>query len=175
MTNIKIDSLPLHIYKKIPLSIKTHKNEYELSELPFSVQQLVGDYIDKSIEYDSIYDCEPVISEFGDFKVIDDIKILIKMYIKNYFETNVGSYPFNGSIGNELQNLLDTKDTNLQHLYLTEAMDDMINVFNTSYQDYTITLNDLRIGKKTIESRVESNISMTLNIGGSLQNIDVTV
>ena len=55
---INLDSLPLEIYKKIPLNIKTYKKEYELSELPYDIQKLIGEFNqEKTIDYKyKIYD-----------------------------------------------------------------------------------------------------------------------
>ncbi len=176
IATIKLDSLPLFIYQKLPLTIKARKNEYELNELPFEIQNLLNEYIEKDkIKYENkVYDGINFISEYGDLKVIDNIVDLILEYIKNYFKTNRGEYPFNGVVGSNIKRLLNKKDTVLQNLLVNEEMQDMIKTFNMNKSfGNKVSVKDAKVGKKVYEGYIEYNIEISILVDDQLRNINV--
>jgi len=164
---INLDSLPLEIYKKIPLNIKTYKKEYELSELPYDIQNLIrGVNEEKTITYtDTVYDFEPIVSEFGDFDVIDSLRELVLKYMINYLYTSKGDYPFNGSVGSNVRKFIQTRDTTVRKLYLTEELNNMIQSFGTSI-DQSIEVKDFKVTKNGNDTSSEYILILSLLVGG---------
>jgi hypothetical protein len=169
---INLDSLPLEIYNKIPINIKTYKKEYELSELPKNIQQLVkGFNKEEIINYeDSPYEFEPVISKFGDFNTISNLKELVLKYAMNYLYTLKGEYPFNGSVGSNVKKFIQKKDTTIQRLYLTEELSNMVSSFGTSV-DKSIKIQDFQVVKTANTELVEYNLILSLIVDGDPTNI----
>ena len=146
MVNLK--SLPIEIYKKIPISIRTYKDEYEISELPYDIQHLVEQHIlpERNIYVTkTIYDFDLFISEYGDLKTIENLVDLIIKYIQNYFDTMKGDYPFNGVIGSKIKKLLQKKDTVIQNMYMSEELNNMIRTFTNNNSDYDISLVNFKL------------------------------
>lgn len=173
---IKLDSLPLSLYRRIPLSIKVRKNEYLIEELPFEIRSLISEHIKKDkIEYDTkVYDGINFISEYGDLKVIDNLVDLILEYIKNYFQTNRGEYPFNGVIGSGIKKLLNKKDSTLQNLLVNEEMNDMVRTFNMnkSFGD-KISVKNANVDRKVYAGYIEYDINIDIMVGDELRKIHV--
>jgi hypothetical protein len=168
---IKLDSLPLNIYKKIPINIKTYKKEYELSELPYDIQKLVNEYEgEKSIKYAKVYDFDPVVSEYGDLNTVSNLRELVLKYVKSYLYTLKGEYPFNGSIGSRIKTFIQKRDTTIQRLYLSEELQNMVTIFGTSVKS-NIKIIDFKIHKNTSSQASEYNLSLSLSIDDVSTNI----
>jgi len=169
---INLDSLPLEIYKKIPLNIKTYKKEYEISELPYDIQKLVGEYNqEKNIEYkDKIYDFTPTVSKYGDFTTLNTLRATVLDSLQNYLQTTKKQYPFNSQIGTDLKKFIQKKDTMLQKLYLTEELNNMINSFSTSL-DNSIQVKDFKIVKQISGTLYEYTLYVSLIVVGESTNI----
>jgi hypothetical protein len=168
---INLDSLPLDIYDKIPLNIKTYKKEYELSELPKDIQKLIKLFHNEEIiNYKKpVYEFEPIISEFGDFNTINNLKELVLKYAMNYLYTLKGDYPFNCSIGSNVRKFIQKKDTTLQRLYLTEELSNMISSFGTSI-DKSIKIQDFKVHRSTSTNTTEYNLVLSLIVDGEPTN-----
>lgn len=164
---INLESLPLEIYNKIPLNIKTYKKEYELSELPKDIQKLISSFHkEETINYkETVYEFEPIISEFGDFNAISNLKELVLKYAMNYLYTMKGDYPFNGSVGSNVKKFIQKKDTTLQRLYLTEELSNMVTSFGTSV-DKSIKVQNFNVYKSSNTSVVEYNLVLSLIVDG---------
>jgi hypothetical protein len=168
---INLDSLPLNIYNKIPINIKTYKKEYELSELPKDIQQLISTYHkEETINYkETTYEFEPIISEFGDFNTISNLKELVLKYAMSYLYTMKGDYPFNGSVGSNIKKFIQKKDTTLQKLYLTEELSNMVTSFAESV-DKSIKVQNFNVYKNSNTSIVEYNLELSLIVAGEPTN-----
>lgn len=121
---INLDTLPQSILSRIPLSIKTFQKEYELTDLPFPIQKLIEDYLEFKVDlnYPTVYDIQPELSEFGDYNILTTVEETVVFYLVNYFKTLPGDYPFDPNFGCRLKLYLQTKDTMLrQTLISTEA------------------------------------------------------
>jgi len=173
---INLESLPLDIYSKIPLSIKTYKKEYDLEELPYDIQLLIGSYSkEKTLTYSNkIYDFKCDFSEYGDFTSIANLRYLVIDYMNNYLRTLLGEYPFNGSIGSNVKKLLQKKDTTIQRLFMTEELDRMIRSFGSNI-DKKISVSSFNINKSDNTVSTEYTISIVLNIDDVSTNISTSV
>jgi len=169
---INLKSLPLDIYKKIPISIKTYKNEYELSELPFDIQKLLTNIIQKKeLKYsEKVYDFTPVISEYGDFTIIKNLRALVIDYISSYFYTLLGEYPFNGSVGSNVKKMLQKKDTTIQRLYLSEELDRMVRTFSSNI-DSRISVVSFTVNRSDQSGHTDYTFNVVLNINDTTTNI----
>lgn len=173
---INLESLPLDIYKKIPLSIKTYKKEYDLADLPYDIQALIGSYTkEKEITYtNKVYDFKCDISEYGDFVTISNLRYLVIDYMSNYLRTLLGEYPFNGSVGSNVKRLLQKKDTTTQRLFMTEELDRMIRSFGPNI-DKKISVKSFDINRSNNNVATEYTISIVLNIDDVSTNISTSV
>jgi hypothetical protein len=173
---INLESLPLEIYSKIPLSIKTYKKEYDLEELPYDIQLIIGSYSkEKELTYSNkVYDFKCDFSEYGDFTTIANLRYLVIDYMNNYLRTLLGEYPFNGSIGSNVKKLLQKKDTTIQRLFMTEELDRMIRSFGSNI-DKKISVGSFNINKSNNAVSTEYTISIVLNIDDVSTNISTSV
>lgn len=173
---INLNSLPIEIYNKIPISLKTYKSEYEYSELPFDIQNLIKKYIIKDVDYNDkkIYDFQLYISEYGDLKTVENLIDNIKIYIQNYFTVTKGNYPFNGLIGSNMKMYLQKKDTTLQNLYVNEEINNMIKNFTNDNTDFDISLVSFNINKSSKLNMIEYAASIVLKINGVRQNVSIS-
>jgi len=172
---INLDSLPLAIYNKIPINIKTYKKEYELSELPYEIQKLINGYNEeKSVTYNEVvYDFKPDISEYGDFDIISNLRELVLNYAMSYLYTMKGDYPFNSNVGSNIKKFLQKKDTTIQRLYLTEELNNMVVSFGTSV-DKSIQVNDFQVVKSSNSNLYEYNLILSLIVDGTPTNFNTS-
>jgi len=172
---INLDSLPLEIYNKLPINIKTYKKEYELSELPKDIQKLISLFNkEQTINYEGYtYEFEPIISEFGDFNTINNLKELVLKYALNYLYTLKGDYPFNGSVGSNVKKFIQKKDTTIQRLYLTEELSNMVNSFGTSV-DKSIKVKDFKVSRGVNTDMAEYNLILSLIVDDEPTNFETS-
>lgn len=174
--SINLKSLPVEVYKRIPLSIRTYKQDYELEELPYDIRHLIENYIvpkQNIYKTKKIYDFAPTISEYGDLSTIENLVALITSYIQNYFGTMKGNYPFNGVIGSDIKKQLQKKDTVLQNMYMNEEINAMIRSFTTD-KDYDIRLDKFNMSKSTSFNMVEYTVNIDLKINDVSKNLSIT-
>jgi hypothetical protein len=172
---INLESLPLEIYRKIPISIKTYKKEYELSELPFEIQKLIGTInLKKEITYtDTVYDFKPLVSEYGDYTVISNLRELVIDYMTNYLKTLYGEYPFNGSVGSNVKRLLQKRDTTTQRLFLTEELNRMIRSFGSTI-DKNIVIKDFSVKKNANNVQTDYDLNIIMTIDDTTMNLSTS-
>lgn len=172
---INLQTLPPDVYKKIPLSIKTYKKEYEFEELPYDIQNLIREFkpTEKLTYKNKIYEFEPEIFEYGDFKAVDSLVDLVVGYIKNYFHIQLGEYPFNGSVGSKIRNLLQTRDTNLRNLLLSEELNNVSRVFSLGDKDTNVSVVSKGVSKTGFGNYVEYTLSVELKINDIIKDVSV--
>ncbi len=176
MDTVYIDQLPQHIQKQIPLSIRTYKNEYELNTLPSEIQFIVKDYLilDDEINYGVIFDIRPEVSEYGDFETIKTVYSVVLEYLKNYFLTLPGDYPFDPSFGSKMKTYLHTKDTSLRQTMISSEIDSIVNVVKADL-GVKITIINVSMKKKEDGSAVEYYIVIELKINDNKMNMNFNV
>jgi hypothetical protein len=162
-TIVIINQLPIAIQQSLPMTIRTLKPEYELSELPPREREIIRKYLDniRTIKYGTVYDLTPNISEFADFQTISSTKQLIVEYLKNYFYTSPGEYPFDPSFGCELKKHLQTKDTELRK---TLVHSDIHNVINVVSEDLGVPITVESISIENTGDHVSSAYTATVAI-----------
>jgi len=170
---VTISSLPLSIQNQLPMTIRTYKDEYVLSELPPQIQFLLIDYLKntKNIKYKTVYDITPDISEYGDFDTLPTIKTTVLEYLKNYFLTLPNDYPFDPVFGSTLKLHLQTKDTQLRKTLVSAEVDSIINVL-TADLGVNVKINSINIENLNKGDRVEYVISIDLSINE--ENVNIT-
>lgn len=169
---INLESLPLEIYNKIPISIKTYKKEYELSELPYDIQRLINNITQKKeINYSNkVYDFKPEISEYGDYTVISNLKQLVIEYCVNYLRLLLGEYPFNGAVGSNVKKLLQKKDTTTQRLFLTEELERMVRSLAGNI-DSKINIKNFKVQRSEGNKKTDYDLIIILDIDDEPTNI----
>lgn len=174
---INLETLPVDIYRKIPLSIKTYKKEYELEDLPYDIQALISNSYSKEKELtyvNKVYDFKCEFSEYGDFINISNLRYLVIDYMNNYLRTLLGEYPFNGSVGSNVKKLLQKKDTTIQRLYMTEELNRMIRSFGSNI-DKKISVSSFDIIRSNNNVYTEYTINIVMKVDDVSTNISTSV
>lgn len=122
---VDFNDFPNDLLKQIPLSLRTNKSEYLFKELPIEIQYLIEKYYEEKvpeISYNNLIDAEFSISPYSDFKIIDNKRVLIGNYLKNYLNIRIGSYPFDVDFGCALKDQLHTLDTSLRNTLVSNEI-----------------------------------------------------
>ncbi len=172
---VNINDLPKNIQEKIPISIRSASDIYYLEELPPKIQELVREYIKKEVPvtYRAAYDLIPNISKYSDLEVTSSIKKTIVEYLKNYFQTIPGSYPFDPSFGCKLKYHLQTKDTQLRRLLVADEINGVVNALSSDLS-VPITVNNISINPMSSSMNVSLMCVISISIPGE-SNINISV
>lgn len=173
---IEISTLPKTIQEQLPLSIRTFKTEYEFNSLPVRIQHLIKDYQRSlpEISYNIAYDLIPEVSEYSDFKVINNNTDLVVEYLKNYLIVLPGSYPFDPVFGCGLKSHLQTKDTNLRETLITNEVSKIIQIIQ-SLLSVDIRVDSLKIEPTSMGSYTEFNINIAITVNNNHKNISMQI
>jgi len=174
---ITLSELPQEIKDQIPFSLKTYKDTYKISELPYELQNVIEHYLKRDINvvYDILYDAKPYISEYGDLKGINNIYDLVVEYIKTYLLVQPNNYPFDPSFGCRLKQYVQKLDTSTQYLLVSNEVDQIAKVvasdLNISVQ--VISVNIERASSTGIDT--EYNVRIQLKINNLDKSLTVSV
>ena len=160
---VTLSKLPREVQKKIPVSIKSVSDTYNLSELPPKIQELIREHLtyEVPVTYKNVYDLKPEISKYSDFYATNSIKETVVEYLKNYLYTLPGSYPFDPVFGCKLKYHLHTKDTQLRRVLITDEINNIVNVLSSDLQ-LPIIVKDIII--QPISSALNTAISCIIRI-----------
>lgn len=172
---VKISSLPKEIQKLIPLSIRTNRDEYLLSELPSKEREIIREYLDNTIDvsYGTTYDIMPNLSKYSDFTTLSTVKDTIASYLTNYFYLTPGAYPFDPEYGCELKYQLQTKDTQLRKLLITDQINQIVNAFSSDF-GLPITVKSINIKQVVTSMATQYLCTITISIPGE-ENIVLSI
>lgn len=150
ITNVKISELPPSVQLEIPLSVRSYKDEYEISELPFDVQFLIEEYLKREelVEYDFILDAKPNSSPYGDFEIISNVHDLVLEYLKNYFMVGPFDYPFDPTFGSRLKFQIHKLDTSIRQSIISNEVSNIVKILSEDI-DIPITVTELSIEKSS--------------------------
>jgi hypothetical protein len=177
MNDVIISSLPNEIQKLIPLSIRSFKAVYQLNELPLDIQFLIKEYNTSSPAYTpyvNTYDILPVLNEYSDFTTVQNLKDLVKEYLKNYLLITPKSYPFDPLFGCKLKNYLQNKDTSLSEMLIGSEVNNVANVISADLQS-SIQIMSITNSTNSIGVGIESNSVINLKIDGEPINLSMNV
>lgn len=165
MSSIILSELPKAIVNQIPYSIRTYKDTYELDELPVSVRTIINKYLSHTtdVNYVTVFDCIPSISEYGDLKTIANIRELVLEYLKNYFLTFPEDYPFDPYFGSRLKKYLHMRDTSLQQTFISNEVSNIVRVISADL-GILIEVEDVSIEPINRESHTDYKISIKVKI-----------
>lgn len=171
---VNISELPQEIQKKIPYSIRTHKTEYELDDLPPTIRTIIFNYIEseKSVSYGIVFDCTPQVSEYGDLSTITNLKNLILEYLKNYFLVSPEDYPFDPTFGTRLKTYLNMRDTSLRQKLLSGELTNIIGVISADLGTQ-ITIEDTSVSSTNNGDSTSYELQVKVKINN--QVISVTL
>jgi hypothetical protein len=172
--DISISSLPMSIQTQLPVSIRTHKDVYNLEDLPPIIRNIISDYLEKvgDIQYNIVFDTTPQVSEYGDFSTIENIRVLILEYLKNYFMTYEEDYPFDPYFGSKLKKYLQVRDTSLQQTLISSEVQSIVNVLSADL-GARIEIEDIKIYSVAENARQEYQISIKVRINDILSAIEL--
>ena len=173
---IKISQLPAEIQQQIPLSIRAFKDEYELSELPPSVQNLIlsSQTNETQISYDTLFDVTPEPSVHGDTITFDNIFDLVVNYISNYLITAKGQFPFDTEHGSRLREYVNIKDTVTRKNMISQEINNIVNIVSVDTK-IPIKVKSISIQEQSNGSSVVCNISVILLINDVEKTMQVSV
>ena len=171
---IDILTLPESVKRQLPLSIRTYKRFYTFEELPARIQHILQDYLNllPDISYNLVFDLKSLISEYSDFKIIDNYIDLILEYFKNYLLVLPGTYPFDPLFGCRLKTHLQTRDTNLRRTLLSAEIDNIIAVLSADF-DVSILIRNISITPISMGSYTEFNVVIDLSVNGSNKSMNL--
>lgn len=172
---VNINNLPKKIQEKIPISIRSVSDIYYLEELPPKIQELIREYIRNEIPvtYKVAFDLIPNISKYSDLEVTQTTKKTIVEYLRNYFQTVPGSYPFDPSFGCKLKYHLQTRDTQLRRLLVADEINGVINALSSDL-GVPITVNNISINPMSSSMNVSLMCVISISIPGE-SNINISV
>jgi hypothetical protein len=177
MDNVIISKLPMSIQNQIPYSIRTKKDEYDINELPYNIQYIIKNYLNKTstIEYTILYDVLPDILKIGDFKVISDYYSLVIEYLKNYLNLTKGQYPFDPLFYSKLKYYIQTKDTSTQYTLVVNEINRIANILSKdlSIPIYIKNVKINKINTTNIDVTYQINIDLLINNISKNVNIDI--
>ncbi len=171
---ISISSLPMSVQTQLPLSIRTHKDVYELDDLPPLIRNIIDDYLQKigDINYTTVYDTTPQASEYGDLSTIDNVRTLILEYLKNYFVTYEEDYPFDPYFGSKLKKYLNVKDTSLQQTLISAEVQSIVNVISADLGT-KIEIEDIKIYSTSQNVNQEYRILIKVRVNDIVASIEL--
>ncbi len=171
---ISISSLPRTVQEQLPLSIRSFKDTYEINDLPPSIRNIINDYLQKvgDIEYDTVFDTTPQVSEYGDLATIRNIRVLVLEYLKNYFMTYEEDYPFDPQFGSKLKKYLQVRDTSLQQTLVGTEVQSIINVISADL-GASIIVEDVKIYSVDQDVNQEYRIQIKIKINDIPASIDL--
>lgn len=167
--SVKLSDLPIVIQRKIPLSIRTKKDIYELENLPFNIQYLITEYHthQASVEYDTVFDIVPYQSRVEDFETITNYYDLVVEYIKNYLVITRGQYPFDPTFYSHLKYYIQTKDTSTQHTLVSSEIRRIIRIISTDL-NIPVIIENFKILKNEYEG---TNVVYNVHIMVKINNV----
>lgn len=176
---VNIKTLPISILTKLPYSIKTYKDEYDLEELPENIQYMLTEYFKNrritSSNKALMLDCYPNISEHGDFARISSMIDLICEYVKNYFSTPKGTYPFDVTWGCDLRKYIHNMDIAIKGELISNEVYNLAKSISSDL-DVAVNLLNFRTTKTTSDGiGVDYNYYIDIKVGEDLKTIGLTI
>jgi hypothetical protein len=173
---IDISTLPKNIQDQLPLSIRTFKKEYEFEDLPVRIQYLIMNYksSEPDVNYKISFDLIPTVSEYNDFKSIDNTVDLVVEYLKNYLVVLPGAYPFDPTFGCRLKYHIQTRDTTLRQTLISSEINNIIGVIE-GLLNVAINIDSISIEPTSVGSHTEFNIFINLNINNVHKKISLQI
>ena len=168
---IQISNLPPEIQNKIPVSLRIASDTWELNDLPTEVQYLIYEYQKTQppdIQYKDKYDAKPILTAYNDLASLE-LKDAIIEYFNNFLKIGIGTYPFDVTFGSKIKEHLQTKDSYLRQLYLTNELNNICVILTNDYNipitilSTSIERNPHYVKDSYIYSEYVLNISLKIN------------
>lgn len=174
MSSIILSELPKTIQNQIPYSIRTYKDNYELIELPVSVRNIIEKYLKHKtdVNYGTVFDCIPSISEYGDFTTVTNVRELVLEYLKNYFLTFPEDYPFDPYFGSRLKKYLHMRDTSLQQTFISNEVSNIVSVISADL-GILVEIEDINITPINRESHIDYKIVIKVKINEKISTLTI--
>ena len=173
---IDLTKLPREMYDKLPMTIKSYKDQYKLDELPPPIQYKIKDYYEKqlSVEYTHGFDVKPLISEYGDLATLNTVEETVVEYLKNHFLTLPSEYPFNCAIGSKLKYHLHTKDTSMRQLLITNEVEQILDVIRSDF-GANIDFINVKIDRQDMHVSSHYNILIEIKVNNKRVSVGMEI
>jgi hypothetical protein len=176
MAIIDLKKLPPDIYTLIPMSIRLSVDTIELSELPPKVQYDIRKFTDRESNetpfFNDALDVNTNISVYNDLSPIRNKKDMVIEYLKNYFKIPLGSFPFDPLFGNDLQIHIQTKDTALRRLLISNELSKIVRTIETSF-DVGVSVVDSQVYYSSVAGGTEANLQIKVEVEKEIVVFDV--
>jgi len=173
---IIISDLPVEIQHRIPLSLRINSNIIDMDQLPIEVQYELNNYflVQEVNTYRPtvIYDTTFKYSIYNDLEILETKKRTIIEYIKNYLITTKGSYPFDPEYGNMLKYHLQTKDTELRKILISNELSNLMNLINRTFETQ-VKIIDSQVTRLDMQDHSEYVLSLEIEIDKSIVKLTV--
>jgi len=128
------------IKRQLPISLQINNSIIDLYDLPLSVQKLfvtnnVKPHNEVSYFPSNTIDFKFEKSNYNDVKIFTSRREVLIEYIKNYFSTLRGNYPFDPTFGNELKKYLHVKNSTLKQTLLDSELNTISEVISDSFRE----------------------------------------
>lgn len=173
---IEFNRLPQSVLNQIPISLRINKTQINYLSLPTNLQIELSQYANTQYVKPNdlnILDFTATLGEYGDWFELTNLKDTILEYIRNWFKTPYGSYPFDPEFGSRIKTYLHTKDTALRKQLLHNEMgviEDLVN--NTYPSSFTITSSE--ITPREFPDRVEYQLNMDIMLLNNPLSMTIT-
>lgn len=176
--SVKISELPIDIQNKIPYSIKTYKDEYNIYDLPPKIQTLIYEYLEykRTVKYkQSIFDISPDISNYGDLTPIDNVENLVIEYFKSYISITPGEFPWDPYFGSYLKTYIQRKDTTSTQILINNEAENIAKVISRDLS-LPVYIEDINVTRLSpLDVGAEYNMVIILNINNKKKKFDISI
>jgi len=165
---VRLSDLPIDIQRKIPYSIRTKNDIYQIDKLPYDIQYIITKHYERQsfVNYDVSFDIVPYQSKLEDFEVINNYYDLVVEYIRNYLMITKGQYPFDPGFCSYLKYYIHTKDTNVQHTLVNNEVRRIVAIISSDL-DLPVFVEHLNILKNEQEG---TNVTYIVNLLVKINN-----
>jgi len=110
---------------------------------------------------------------YGDWEELTSLTSTILEYIKNWFKTPVGSYPYDVEFGSNLKSVLHTKDTLLQKQLLRNELNVIENLVNAMFPS-SFVVQSSSVVPVELADHTEYQLNMQIKLLGQIVSFNVT-
>jgi len=174
--DVNLNDLPANIKTQIPISLRINKQTLVYEDLPVELQFIVQPYTTLNYQRPTtnlVIDYRADLGIYGDWDEMTSLTATILEYIKNWFSTPFGSYPYDNNFGSRLKRVLMTKDTALQDQLLKNEINTIHGLVNDLYPS-SFSVQSSSVVPIEFGDHTEYRLNMEIKVLGQAKSINVT-
>lgn len=146
---IKTSEIKKDVLSNLPISLQL-KNEIDFYSVPPEIQKLLIDHVednnnDNVQDYSDSLEFNSEFSIYNDFKKINSVIEVVKLYLRNYMVINKGSYPFYPDFGSGIKKYINTKNIEENNIFINEEFEILVDMLKNQFEmKLSINVNDLK-------------------------------